>query len=98
MLTEYIEAAMKKARYEILPDDHSYYEEIPGFQGVYANAASYFLPHIAETKTKQAAGRKRRRWRARWLFTKVGGSRLIRCSIQVPMPSLLPALVPSYFS
>ncbi len=38
MLTDYIEAAMKKAKYEILPDDHSYYGEIPGFQGVYSNA------------------------------------------------------------
>lgn len=28
---------MKQARYEILPDDHSYYGEIHGFQGVYAN-------------------------------------------------------------
>ena len=40
MLTEYIHAAMKKARYEILPDDNSYYGEIPGFDGVYANAGT----------------------------------------------------------
>ena len=40
MLTEYIEAAMKAGRYEILPDDQSYYGEIPGFQGVYANATT----------------------------------------------------------
>jgi predicted RNase H-like HicB family nuclease len=40
MLTEYIQAALKKARYEILPDDGSYYGEIPGFKGVYANAAT----------------------------------------------------------
>jgi predicted RNase H-like HicB family nuclease len=38
MLTEYINAAMRKAVYEILPEDKSYYGEIPGFQGVYANA------------------------------------------------------------
>jgi predicted RNase H-like HicB family nuclease len=38
MLTEYIEAAMRKARYEILPDDNTFYGEIPGFDGVYANA------------------------------------------------------------
>jgi len=37
MLTAYILAAMKRARYEIL-DDRSYYGEIPGFRGVYANA------------------------------------------------------------
>lgn len=38
MLTKYIQAAMHEAKYEILPDDGSYYGEIPGFQGVYANA------------------------------------------------------------
>ena len=38
MLLEYIRAAMKKARYEILPDDNTFYGEIPGFDGVYANA------------------------------------------------------------
>lgn len=38
MLLEYIDEAMRMARYEILEDDHSYYGEISGFQGVYANA------------------------------------------------------------
>lgn len=37
MLTDYVRAAMRKARYEILGDDGSYYGEIPGFQGVYSN-------------------------------------------------------------
>ena len=37
MLSEYIAAAMRKAKYEIMEDDGSYYGEIPGFQGVYAN-------------------------------------------------------------
>ena len=37
MLTRYIQAAMSKAQYKIL-DDGSYFGEIPGFQGVYANA------------------------------------------------------------
>jgi predicted RNase H-like HicB family nuclease len=40
MLTEYIQSALKKAKYEILHDDGSYYGEIPGFKGVYANAAT----------------------------------------------------------
>ena len=40
MLTAYIRAAMSKARYEILPDDGTYYGELPGFQGVYANATT----------------------------------------------------------
>jgi predicted RNase H-like HicB family nuclease len=38
MLTEYIRGAMRRARYEILPDDGAFYGEIPGFQGVYARA------------------------------------------------------------
>jgi predicted RNase H-like HicB family nuclease len=38
MLTGYIRAAMRKAHYEILSDDGSFYGEIEGFQGVYANA------------------------------------------------------------
>ena len=38
MLTNYIRAAMRQARYEILPDDGTFYGEIPGFDGIYANA------------------------------------------------------------
>ncbi len=37
MLTDYIEAAMRHAKYEILPDDNSYYGEIPECNGVWAN-------------------------------------------------------------
>ena len=40
MVSEYVSAALHKARYEILAEDDSYYGEIPGFEGVYANAAS----------------------------------------------------------
>jgi predicted RNase H-like HicB family nuclease len=39
MLATYIQAAMDRATYEILSDG-MYYGEIPGFQGVYANAKS----------------------------------------------------------
>ena len=39
MLTSYIHAAMHLAKYEIL-EDHTYYGEIPGFLGVWANADS----------------------------------------------------------
>ena len=38
MLTKYIQAAMRKAKYEILSDDGTFYGEIPGFDGVWANA------------------------------------------------------------
>ncbi len=36
MLTSYIHEAMRLAKYEIL-EDHTYYGEIPGFQGVWSN-------------------------------------------------------------
>ena len=38
MLTAYLKAAMKKAKYEILQDDNTFYGEISGFDGVYANS------------------------------------------------------------
>ena len=38
MVSEYVNAALGKAHYEILTEDGSYYGEIPGFEGVYANA------------------------------------------------------------
>ncbi len=37
MLSKYIQAAMRRAKYEIL-EDGSFYGEIEGFQGVFANA------------------------------------------------------------
>ncbi len=39
MLTAYIQAAMKRAAYKIL-EDGTYFGEIPGFQGVWADAES----------------------------------------------------------
>ena len=38
MLLEYIQAALRHAKYEILPDDGSYYGGISECNGVYANA------------------------------------------------------------
>jgi predicted RNase H-like HicB family nuclease len=38
MLSQYIQAAMRHAKYEILEDDGSFYGEIPPCQGVWANA------------------------------------------------------------
>jgi predicted RNase H-like HicB family nuclease len=40
MLTQYLDAAMRHAHYEILPDDGTYYGEIPVCPGVHANAAT----------------------------------------------------------
>ncbi len=37
MLTSYVTAAMKKAKYKLL-DDGTYFGEIPRFEGVWANA------------------------------------------------------------
>lgn len=38
MLQQYIQAAIRHAKYEILPEDGSIYCEIPECQGVYAKA------------------------------------------------------------
>src|SRR3954470_20312254 len=38
MLTDYIQAAMRRARYKILPEDGSFFGEIPGIEGVWAHA------------------------------------------------------------
>lgn len=40
MLTEYLHAAMRHAKYELLPEDSTLYGEITNFQGVYANAST----------------------------------------------------------
>lgn len=40
MLIHYLRAALHQAKYEILTDDGSFYGEIPGFDGVYANAVT----------------------------------------------------------
>lgn len=37
MLTNYIQAAMNRAKYEILEDDGTFYGSIPDCQGVWAN-------------------------------------------------------------
>jgi predicted RNase H-like HicB family nuclease len=39
MLTEYIQKALEKALYKFL-EDGTWFAEIPGFQGVWANAAT----------------------------------------------------------
>lgn len=38
MITEYIQAALRQARYEILKDDGTFYGEIPKCNGVWANS------------------------------------------------------------
>ncbi len=40
MLIDYLNAAMKRAKYKILEDDGTYFGEIPGFDGVWANNQS----------------------------------------------------------
>ena len=40
MLSDYIQAAMRLAQYEILADTKDYHGHIPGFDGVWANAKS----------------------------------------------------------
>ncbi len=36
MITEYIEAALARAAYEIIDDEEPYYGEVPGLSGVWA--------------------------------------------------------------
>jgi len=36
MITEYTEAALSKARYEIIKDEEPYYGEVPELEGVWA--------------------------------------------------------------
>ena len=40
MLRDYLGAALHRAHYEILSDDGTFYGEIPGLDGVYANAGT----------------------------------------------------------
>ena len=40
MLTAYIDVAMQKAHYEILPNNEGYFGKIEGIQGVWANAST----------------------------------------------------------
>ncbi|MCE5251981.1 type II toxin-antitoxin system HicB family antitoxin [bacterium] len=40
MIRQYIQSAMKRARYEILQDDKTYYGEILECPGVYSNAST----------------------------------------------------------
>ena len=37
MLLEYVQAALRQATYELLPDDGSFYGAVPECPGVYAN-------------------------------------------------------------
>lgn len=40
MITEYIQAILQRAKYEILDDNGSYYGSVKGFPGLYANTSS----------------------------------------------------------
>jgi predicted RNase H-like HicB family nuclease len=40
MLIGYIQAAMRRAKYEMLEDDRSFFGSIPDLQGVWANEAT----------------------------------------------------------
>ena len=59
MLSEYIQAAMRRARYEIL-EDGTFYGEISGFQGVFANTET--LEDCREQLREVLEG-----WIVRWL-------------------------------
>ena len=37
MLTQYIQAALENAKYEIIDDEEPYYGEVPGLEGVWSS-------------------------------------------------------------
>jgi hypothetical protein len=37
MISDYIQAAMRRAKYELLPDGEGFYAEVPELPGVWAN-------------------------------------------------------------
>ena len=41
MLIEYIKAALKLAKYEIIEEDNTIYAEVPDLPGVWANASTF---------------------------------------------------------
>jgi predicted RNase H-like HicB family nuclease len=41
MISEYIQAALEHAKYEIIEDDLPFYAEIPELLGVWANGSNY---------------------------------------------------------
>jgi predicted RNase H-like HicB family nuclease len=41
MLNDYLQSAIKQAKYEILDDDGSIYDEIPACKGVYTKANTF---------------------------------------------------------
>lgn len=60
MLTNYLDAQLKKASYKIL-EDQTYFGEIPGLDGVWANAA-----------TLEACRDELREVLESWIFVKIG--------------------------
>jgi len=40
MLTDYIEAAMRRAKYKLLEGDEGFFAEIPGFKGLWCSAST----------------------------------------------------------
>ena len=51
MLSEYLNAAMARAHYELLDGGEGFYGEIPGFQGVWAQADKLEACRIALAST-----------------------------------------------
>jgi predicted RNase H-like HicB family nuclease len=66
VVSEYVSAALGKAHYEILSDDGSYYGEIHGFDGVYANA-----------KTLEACRNELREVLEEWILIRVSRSQAL---------------------
>ena len=54
MIIEYIDKAMHKAEYELI-EDGTYFGRIPGFPGVWGNAANLGLPERSPGRPRRLA-------------------------------------------
>jgi len=52
MLTEYIEEALRRAKYEIIEDEEPFYSEVEELPGVWATGKTLLHPDLAVTKMK----------------------------------------------
>ena len=55
MLTSYVRAAMRRARYEIIPDDGSYYGESP-VSRAYTRARRHWKPAVNNSRKCSKSG------------------------------------------
>lgn len=78
MITEYINTLMQKAHYEIIEEDGTYYGEISGCDGVWANA-----------ETLEECRKELQEVLEEWILIKVRSSKLAPSTTNYNLDSLL---------